>query len=273
MNSHESKPLPEYDNPPVTEVVCGVLFKSLDRFLLAHLGLLWQEFKTEYPECQEVDPLLPRIERFEKGQEAVNLVQGFLPFPRVWFVHRNGDKVIQVQKDRFLHNWRKHEKEHEYPRYPRIIQSFRERFSFFKTFLADNNIGEVTPEQYEMTYVNHIFQGDEWQTLKEIGKVLPDFSWHDRDDRFLSLAESLNWHTTFVLPKKLGRLHVTIRNGLRHDDARPLLLLDLTVRGMASSSSPEEMWPWFDVAHEWIVRSFADLTGEELQQKVWRRRI
>jgi uncharacterized protein (TIGR04255 family) len=272
MSFQESNPLPDYENPPVTEVVCGVLFKSLDRFFLPYLGLLWERFKAEYPECQEVDALLPRIELFQNGQETVNLVQGFVPLPRVWFVHKNGDKVIQVQRDRFLHNWRKRGKEDEYPRYHKIIDLFRECYTLFKTFIADNNIGEITPAQYEMTYVNHIFQSDEWQTLKEIGKILPDFVWHDRQERFLSFAESLNWHTTFVLPKKLGRLHVTIRNGLRHDDSRPLLLLDLTVRGMAPNNSPEEMWLWFDVAHEWIVRSFADLTGEELQQKVWKRR-
>ena len=31
------------------------------------------------------------------------------------------------------------------------------------------------------------------------------------------------------------------------------------------------MWNWFDLAHEWIVRGFADLTTEKIQQNIWRR--
>jgi hypothetical protein len=58
LTSHS---LPEYHNPPIDEVVCGVLFEPLRSFLLPHFGLLWERFRKEYPKCQEVAPLLPVI--------------------------------------------------------------------------------------------------------------------------------------------------------------------------------------------------------------------
>jgi len=28
---------------------------------------------------------------------------------------------------------------------------------------------------------------------------------------------------------------------------------------------------WFDLAHEWIVRGFTDLTEKEMQETIWKR--
>jgi hypothetical protein len=29
---------------------------------------------------------------------------------------------------------------------------------------------------------------------------------------------------------------------------------------------------WFDVAHEWTVQAFADLTDKKIQTNIWKRR-
>ena len=47
-----------------------------------------------------------------------------------------------------------------------------------------------------------------------------------------------------------------------------MILLDLTVRGIGK----EGMEAWFDLAREWIVCGFADLTGDEIQKTIWGRR-
>ena len=67
--------------------------------------------------------------------------------------------------------------------------------------------------------------------------------------RFLPEPERLNWRTSFLLPDKAGRMHVTIRNGKKRDDGKPMIILDLTVRGIGK----EGMEVWFDLAREWIV--------------------
>jgi hypothetical protein len=52
---------------------------------------------------------------------------------------------------------------------------------------------------------------------------------------------------------------------------QPLLVAELTVRGIGPDRSVEGMWSWFDLAREWIVRGFADVTGPDVQQNIWRR--
>ena len=61
------KKLPEYKTPPVIELVCGVLFQPLQKFLTPHLGLLWEKFKEEYPIPKDIVPLPPVVETFGGG--------------------------------------------------------------------------------------------------------------------------------------------------------------------------------------------------------------
>src|SRR5260370_28834038 len=89
-----SEALPEYNNPLVNEVVCGVLFESIKTLFAPHLGLLWERFKSDYPTCQEVPPLVPAIETFDRpsGQTPLSIELSELPsLPRVWFVHSGGN--------------------------------------------------------------------------------------------------------------------------------------------------------------------------------------
>jgi hypothetical protein len=58
--------LPDFEKPPVTEVVCGVQFKELRSLIIPHLGQLWEKFKAEYPRYQEVSPIVPVIELFKR---------------------------------------------------------------------------------------------------------------------------------------------------------------------------------------------------------------
>jgi uncharacterized protein (TIGR04255 family) len=263
--------LPDYETPPVIEVVCGVLFRSIDALLAPHFGLLWEKYKSEYPGCREVAPLTPVIERF-KEVPAMDIQLGAVPpLPRIWFVHANDNGIIQVQRDRFLHNWKKVRPEDEYPRYPKVIEMFKDRLSKLESFLKENDLGVVEPLQYEMTYINHIPQGDGWTSLNEIGNVFPDFSLRLNEYRFLPEPEGINWRTSFVLPDQAGRLHVKIQHGKLRETGKPVVVLDLTVRGIGADRSSEAMKEWFDLAREWIVRGFADLTGEGVQKEIWRK--
>lgn len=267
--------LPSYKNPPVIEVVCGIQFKPLEKLLVPHYGELWEKFKPDYEQCQENAPIVPAIERFDK-LPATDIQIPSEPFlPRVWFVHKDGSGVIQVQRDRFLHNWRKTEA--DYPRYGRVINLFQAHYATFVAFLDDRELGTVEPLQCEMTYINHMPQSEGWEIMEDFSKVFPDFPWHSNDPwkpdkkRFLPTPEGRNLRLNFALPDKTGRLHVTIRNGVRLEDERAILLMELTVRGIGADKSAEAMKAWFDKARLWIVRGFADLTGKDMQDNIWRR--
>lgn len=263
--------LPDYGEPPVIEVVCGISFKSLERLLTPYLGLLWEKFKPSYPNCQEVAPLLLQVEGFGPTAQEPQLLE-VPPLPRIWFIDEKGNKLIQVQRDRFLHNWKKVEPTDEYPRYPTVSKIFRERLAEFQAFLTENNLGTIEPVQYELTYINHIPKGEGWETLRDIGKLFPDFSWDFHRKRFVPEPEAINWRTAFELPEQSGRLHVSIRSANRLTDSRPLLLLELTARGIEKDRSLDAMGFWFDTARTWIVKSFADMTNDQLQRDFWRRK-
>jgi len=268
-----SSDLPDYENPPLIEVVCGVLFRPIKGLLAPHLGLLWQKYSPPYSGCQEVAPLAPLREQLEgEGAKPAELEFGEVPpLPRVWFVHEKGRGVIQVQRDRFLHNWRKLDPADEYPRYHNVIGLFRGHLETLEGFLAEKGLGEISPLQYEMTYINLIPVGEGWTSLADIGAVLPDLSWRSNADRFLPSFEGCGYHAGFLLPNRAGRLHVVLRTGRAKQDGRPVLQLELTTRGMGADTSRAVMWNWFDLAHEWIVRGFTDLTGGGFQQQVWKR--
>lgn len=158
-----------------------------------------------------------------------------------------------------------------YPRYTSVFQNFRTAFSKFDAFIKSNSLGAIEPLQYEITYVNHILQGKGWTTLNDIGCIFPDFTWRAETPRFLPEMEAVNWRTSFLLPNHLGRLHVTIRSAVRRTDNCPLIIVELTVRGIGNDRSLQVMWGWFDVAHELIVHGFTDLTSEKTQKEIWRR--
>jgi len=262
--------LPDYEKPPVNEVVCGIQFKTLDGFRIPHFGLFWETCKTEFPTCQEVAPLIPIIERF--GVDEVDVQPpGEFPLPRVWFVNGNDTGIIQVQRDRFLHNWKKGRPTDEYPRYPVVIERFKQHLQSFESFLVQHDLGKIEPTQYEMSYVNHISEGEGWSTLADLSQLFRDYCWHT-EGRFLPNIEHVNLRKTFALPDRKGRMHVSIRDGKRRDDDRPVILFEFTIRGFPDNASHEAMWAWFDLAREWIVRGFTDLTTDAVQKNVWRRR-
>lgn len=266
--------LPSYENPPVVEVVCGVQFTPL-RLLIPHYGELWERFKPDYSECQETSPLTPAIERFDNKLPPTkfDVPSDFLP--RVWFSKKDGSGIVQVQRDRFLHNWKKTAA--AYPRYDEVIGLFEARYATFRAFLESRNLGPVELRQYEMTYINHMPQSEGWKGMEDFSDVFPDYQWQPQDPwqpaqaRFLPSPEGCNLRLNFRLPEQPARLHVAIRNGMQIEDSRPVLLMELTVRGISDDKSVDAMRAWFDNARKWIVCAFADLTSKTMQDSVWRR--
>jgi uncharacterized protein (TIGR04255 family) len=255
------------------EVVCGVLFRQIDALLIPHFGLLWGEkYRDEYPSFREVDPLFPVIERFgDLATEERSTVE-FTTLPRVWFVEERENSLVQVQRDRFLHNWKKVRPEDEYPRYSHVIELYFDRFRRFEAFLREHELPAVEPRQYELTYINHIPGGEGWGSLADVGRVFPDFTWRSDVRRAGTSLSGVNWATAFDFPGHSGRLRVTIAHAFSRVDKRPLLTMELTARGFGGDKSPEGARQWFDRAHEFIINTFVDMTSSEIRERVWGER-
>jgi uncharacterized protein (TIGR04255 family) len=266
----ESK-LPEYAKPPVSEVAFGVLFQQGSRILLPHIGAFWAEVRSDFPRVEEAPPLFPVVETF--GDQPSTLDTGVeLPIPRSWFVSEDERALLQLQKDRFHYNWRKRDDDDEYPRFPSIASRFFEFFGRFRT-LTLSVVGKPPAAlQYELSYINTIALSGDTGLHLAVQDVLRDFEWGGKERSFLPAADNFTWELTFRLPDEQGRLHCIARTGRLRGSGGPVLSLELTARGMTKQQPDDEslMKAWFDLAHEWVVRGFTDLTTKAAQDS-WGR--
>jgi uncharacterized protein (TIGR04255 family) len=254
-----------FERPPVIEVVCGVLFGSLAKLRTAHIGVFWDSIRGDFPEVMEAPPMLPIME----GSEGTSGIEFELtptpPLPRTWLISTDSKSLVQIQRDRFAFNWRrKSPDDGPYPSYDRVIVDFDRRFAEFQAFLSDQKIGEAALRQFELTYSNSI-------SVAEIPSGEGLFCDHVRNrsrPRFLPELETFDWRTSYVLPDANGRLHVQAVSGRDPQSGNPQIRLDLTARGVNQDLN---MRAWFDLAHEWIVNGFADITTEAMHRQVWRR--
>lgn len=193
--------------------------------------------------------------------------------PRVWFLNQAGSELIQVQADRFIHNWRKLEGLDPYPRYEPIRDKFRDEVTVLEQFLRDEKLGALTVNQCEVTYVNHIEPDGVWERHGEVEKALAMCS-RLVTASFLPEPEDVGLRVRFVIPdsngKPIGRLQAVAQPAWKKADNSPILVLNLTARGVPLSAGIDGAFAFFDLGRNWIVNAFADLTTPEMQ-RVWGR--
>ncbi|MFY4731301.1 TIGR04255 family protein [Nitrospira sp. BLG_2] len=274
MSDRTTNPLPDYERPPVIEVVYGVQFSPLPELRTPLIGLFWQAIKADYPKFKEMPVLAPVIERFDQEakteQPTLELLQE-APLPRLFFLDAQENWVMQVQSDRFLHNWKRVTDDDIYPRFNVVSQKFFQAWERFSEFCRSENISKPKLNQLELTYINHIPVHENHTIAEEITGIFPDIVWRKGHD-FLPIPESLSWKTSFLLPNRLGRLHVSLRQARRIKDNAPTLLFELTARGIPGISELDHVKEWFALSREWIVRGFSDLTNSDVQKTVWNRK-
>ena len=246
--------LPEYENPPINEVVLGVSFAPLHKMKVPHIGLFWDIVKKEFPRCEHA-PIIGNIKDIVEPEAGV-------PIPRVWLINKEDDRLIQIQKNKFLLNWRKKEK--HYPHFDDISKMFFEKLEIFWNFIKENDLDSMAVNEYELSYINHIPKGESWKDIASIGGLIPDITWHHTENRFLPDPAVINWQIIFSLPSGNGNLVVHLKTGFRKSDQHPLFILEMTARGLGEKG----MFEWFRMAHEQIVLAFEDLTALEVQKNV-----
>lgn len=263
--------LPEFANPPVVETVLGVQFAPLADFSAVHFGLYWQRIRDRYPTSEIQPPLREVTEQFDAGPRQAEPPFELVTVPEVrcWFIDESRTRLIQVQKDRYVLNWRKVVGDEVYPRYERLKPAFRDEWQQFCRFLADEKIEAPEVNQCEVTYINHVELGADVKSLGEAEKLIAYWSGRPPGD-FLPSPERVTINARYVLPEKRGRLHVLLQPAIRRSDGKPIFQLTLTARGKPGSPTPEAVLDWFDLGHEWVVRGFADFTTRTMH-KVWRR--
>lgn len=267
--------LPNFRKPPLAETVLSLQFEPVVGLTTAHIGLLWNRLRKQLPVIEEHPPLPAMFEKF--GLPLAPPVEITFeekpPMPRVWFLNQAGSELIQVQADRFIHNWRKMEGIDPYPRYEPIRDKFRDEVAVLQAFLRDEKLGDLAVNQCEITYVNHIESCCVWERHGELEKAFVMFS-RLRSASFLPEPEDVALRMRFVIPdtsgNPVGRLHAVVQPAWKRSDNSPILTLSLTARGAPMGEGVDGAFSFFDLGREWIVKGFADLTTPEMQ-RMWER--
>ena len=198
MNARASNRLPEFDDPPVSEVAISVEFAPLEGWRGPHAGLYWGRINADYPATDTLPPLPSQIEKFgsefwEHPNVRIEMVNPEMA--RFWFIADPPTNLIQVQRDQFIINWRKIKGDEIYPRFsdelrPQFVREWRR----FSDFVTQSKLGAIEVRQCEVTYVNELQQGKSWNTFDDALNLFAPW-WKDGTDGFLSRPEfsELEW--------------------------------------------------------------------------------
>lgn len=268
--------LPYFRRPPVVESVLGVQFDQLEKLNSARLALFWQSLGIDrWPESSDAPPLEMLSEKFGEKREwvqpGIGIRFGIPKGMRLQIRNQSDDRMVQVQNGRFHYNWRKQRVEDEYPRYETVRSEFDENYGRFVAFVADNELGCVRPNLWEVTYVNLIEQGSLWQSVSDWATVLPGLLGYDDagERRKLQSAQG-NWH--YELGSSYGNLYISVQHAKKSDDDKgEAIRLQLIARGPIKDDPGYDLDAGLNLGHESIVSAFDEITSEAAHEH-WERR-
>lgn len=203
--------LPDFNRPPLIEVALGVQFEPLPQMRQGHVGLFWAEIHDQYPNARDLQPLDTAGEALDGEMPVFTFqISDAPPLHRAWFISEDQTRLVQVQSDRLIHNWRQVQAE-PYPHFEALYDTFAERFQQFETVLTRAGVPRPACQQVEATYINWVGTGTladfllpaQHQTLGVQGIA-------DADEEGLNLRFPVTEEG-----RQIGRLYVQARNAMR----------------------------------------------------------
>jgi uncharacterized protein (TIGR04255 family) len=251
----------------VVETAFAVVFAPIKSWSLLHYGLLWDRYRRVYP-FSEV-----RLPTGSVQIEGIDLALGqnvdlrALPL-RCWFVDASKNQLIQVQNNAFMRNWRKMDAPLQYVHYNEFRPLFVNDWATYKRFLQDEKLPQPEVLQCEVTYVNHLLRGKEWESPSDVRRMFPFWAQRLSDKADLDVsAFSFN----AALPDGRGQLQV-IANPVLRADGKEAIQLSLTASGKPQGSDDEQILEWLDLGHDYVVNFFADFTSPSMHSSWGRTR-
>lgn len=262
--------LPEFEHPPLNEVVLGIQFSPPSGYSQIRAGDVWALFRGDFPQVQEQQILPPTFETFGLPQvPQFNLaIATGATHDRFWFLSESGDELIQFQNDRLLHNWRKvGEGKNPYPRFEAIVQKFESEAATLERYFASLSPQQLMINQCEISYINHIRLGDEGEAAR------PDY-WL----RFAKFQDEAPEDYAIKFRKRvlsddgrpLGRLTCEAVSAVENSTGKKLVLLTLTARGAPETPTLAAALAFLTKGRQLVVHWFAALTTDSAH-RVWGR--
>lgn len=266
--------LPDFKTPPLVEVVVGIQFARLKAMSVVHLGRAQRLYSDQFPIFEDRPPLEPRFEIISPATSTVNLERGgSAPQPsRLWLWNEMKTKLLQIQSDRFILNWRKVDLDYDYPHFEDIYGQFETYLDLFIAFLESEELGSIRVNQCELNYINQIraMEDDElWTDPSSALRIASRSDWTDpeappEDSRFQ--ARNILVHDG----EELGRLIVDCQPA-RSAEGERILHMSVAVRGRPWGDSGSQIKAFMFWGREKIVQRFVNVTTKRYQE-YWGRK-
>lgn len=272
---------PDYEHPPLDEVAIAVQFNELSRFLGIHYGLIYNSFKDHLPHYEEHQPLETRFEVFGRSGEVYQQISVGTkpPLPRVWFISDDRHELIQIQPNRFVHNWRKVAGQGVYPHFEAILPNFFKNLDKLREFTAKHEIGKIEINQCELSYFNNIETLEDESISQAFARVFR--SWNETGPTVKLQLSNLEVEaprlamTSRILETEsgdpIGRLHIDATSATYAESGKQLIRLMLVARGRPIEMNDRGVEQFFFAGREAIVESF-DLITSPKCHKLWGRK-
>lgn len=62
--ANSDRDLPDFENPPLTEVLISVQFEPIAEMQVPQIGLLWSKYRSEFPRTEQHSPIDTAVEEF-----------------------------------------------------------------------------------------------------------------------------------------------------------------------------------------------------------------
>ncbi len=248
--------LVKFQNPPLIEVVMGIQFES-EIFSEKKIFEIYSKlFEDDFPTL-EMQSLLPtNIEKEEPEQQSQQVLAFSNGSNRKFFISANGQKLLQIQGNRLVFNWRTVEGGEDYPDYENVFVHF---------YKIVKQIDGVIPifdsiNQYEITYVDHARVSDFETSYFSISSMFNQFNL-EHNLRTVGCDYSV-WKVEIG-----GNLHVKYQSAFRTASREKVIVVESTCRGYIQGSL--DFKGWFDAAHKILIEEFVNSLTEEAK-KIWK---
>ena len=153
--------LPAYDRPPVVEVALAVQFESEIGYRSLDLAAIAARWADTLPVVSERAPLGPMAVELESPPVAFKMSDE-AETPRLWLQNEEGSRLLQLQQDRLVVNWRKRPEDTPYPHYRTIRGTLVEAWERLSSLISRLDLAIPAPSICEVLYVNR-FEGEAGQ--------------------------------------------------------------------------------------------------------------
>jgi uncharacterized protein (TIGR04255 family) len=184
--------------------------------------------------------------------------------PRVQITNSAGDRMIQVQSNRFHYNWQK--RDLNYPSYKTVKSEFDASFSRFKQFAKEAEIGDVLPNQWELTYVDQIPQGDLWKSPSDWHTVLPGL-FSEKTKLGQTQFEGVNGEWHYIIEPQRGRVHIAIHLArVANPSLTEVIHMQTTARGPVRQEIGWDVDSGLELGHDAVLTTFREISSPEALQ-------